>query len=299
LECPSPFLWELAHNDSLITDKKQYFHPTIIKTAIFQGGADYAGTKGLTRGDMFGSDGTVTVSGAPMRMVTHELQLGSQSHNRTADHRVSNGDVSFRVLDDLNHATLKLSIEEKGEVFTLLKSFLSTSTLEDFSRFQEEQRKANDALITMGFNPGKLFVFRIAPNVWIHTSKTDRPPLIRFDIVPVKTGNSSVPFGWEMNIEDAAPLPGHLALRVAELIKVMSGFHRHSTDKSYNYVIIDTIEVHQHLVSVSESVGEPAGLCIYLDGRPQFAKLIACSLWKDSFGDHLGSYDTMAIFSIT
>lgn len=55
-------------------------------------------------------------------MAKADLEL-SQSHKEVNPPQRSSSNVAFRILEDLNHATIKLSILEKGEVFEAAKAF--------------------------------------------------------------------------------------------------------------------------------------------------------------------------------
>lgn len=87
----------------------------------------------------------------------------------------------------------------------------SINTQEEFVKFQQDYQLKTDSLISGGFNPGKLFVFRYEESTWAPSSKTDRPPLLRFDVVPLPSMNQfEIRVGMEVNLNEAIQLPGHI-----------------------------------------------------------------------------------------
>ena len=129
MEPGSPFLWDLCHKDSLIGIEQQYFRPEEIMCTIIQGTQHYEKNlqSKVTRGDMRGTDGTVTVSGASLRIVKFGMNIIEETKEPVIVQK-STADVALRLHPAHSHRSLIDSLVAKSDAFYVVIQALDTST---------------------------------------------------------------------------------------------------------------------------------------------------------------------------
>ena len=166
LEPSSPFIWDLAHEDALCPTEKQHFLPNKIMTTIIQGTQHYEKNlqSKVTRGDMKGTDGTVTISGASMRCIKYSMNLSGGAANETAIVQHSTGQVAARLHPSHTHRSITTSLVEQSDIFSLVKRALE-ATREQFIRMEKSFTKQNSIVYSKCHTPGNLLLFQYEGNL--------------------------------------------------------------------------------------------------------------------------------------
>ncbi|KAL6056153.1 Mannosyltransferase [Balamuthia mandrillaris] len=156
----SPWAKKQAQRDVMLPEEEQYLQPYEIRVIIFQGCKPYpSGWKSqLSRGDMFGTDGTVTVCGSAPSVRQAELHLSSPLEPTVV--RRSTTDVAFRLLE-FDHRTIIDSLKQKSNVLDLLKEARKAKSVALFSSIQTKARIGKSSLIQKRFFP-RVFRFELA-----------------------------------------------------------------------------------------------------------------------------------------
>ena len=172
----SPFLWSLCHSDALADPEKQYFKPSEIMLTIIQGTRHYGDRMSrITKGDMTGTDGTVTISGAGLRIVKYSINL-SEKDKLHIDY--STHSSLLRLHPSYNHYTIIDSLIDKGELFYLTKRLLEIDE-SHFLKLQSEFEVLNQIKCVSPIHvPANLLVFRyeglkmplLTPMIFYHPS---------------------------------------------------------------------------------------------------------------------------------
>ena len=161
LEPGSEFLWDLTHEDALCPMEQQHFLPNKIMATIIQGSQHYEKNiqSKVTRGDMKGTDGTVTISGASMRVIKYSFNLTGGTMEESAIINRSTGQVAIRLHPAHTHRSITTSLVERSDVFYLVKRALE-ATREQFIQVKKDSETQNTVTYSKIHSPGNLLVFR-------------------------------------------------------------------------------------------------------------------------------------------
>src|SRR3990167_5837590 len=157
LEPSSPFLWELAHKDAFLPPDQQFYVPSEVMATIIQGSRHYPKNlkSAVTRGDMRGTDGTVTISGASMRLLKYQMNLCGGSAADEVIIQKSTSEVALRLHPSHTHRSIIDSLLLKSDVFHLVRRALET-TREQFRSLQQSFKEENEIFESPTHSPGNL-----------------------------------------------------------------------------------------------------------------------------------------------
>lgn len=161
LEPSSPFIWDLAHEDALCSSDLQHFLPNKIMATVIQGTQHYEKNlqSKVTRGDMKGTDGTVTISGASMRLIKYSMNLSGGGLKETAIIQKSSNIVATRLHPSHTHRSITTSLVEMTDIFFLVKRALE-ATREQFIEMDKSFTRQNSTVYSKIHTPGNLLVFQ-------------------------------------------------------------------------------------------------------------------------------------------
>lgn len=162
LELASPFTWELALRDRFSDDGIGMYAPGRTLCTVLVGNTGYGGIRSVANEE--GGDGTVRISTANLNCAMGRIAFNEQERDgrrvtvpRMAGWQVSVGRTAFRILDGLDHSSIKLdaSASRLGKAQQAALSLIAGAlTIEDgeFEAFCDECDAANGDLTR---SPGK------------------------------------------------------------------------------------------------------------------------------------------------
>lgn len=142
LELASPFQWNLAHRDLLIS--KPFYNSRQIQTTILVGIEDYKGVKGWINKP--GTDGTVVIAGTSLNSAKLILDFSGINYERRGTepsfwaYQNPPEEFAFGILPGLNHGSIvgSISSAQAGSVGRLLLEALKTTNEQDFLVFRDK-----------------------------------------------------------------------------------------------------------------------------------------------------------------
>lgn len=291
MEPNSPFIWDLAQGDVFTKEEQQYFVPSEIMATIIQGTKHYPKniqTK-VTRGDMRGTDGTVTISGASLRAVRYSMNLSGGPKGKEILVEKSTTDIALRLHPAHTHRSLIDSLLLKTDVFFLVRRALET-TREQFKSLQQSFEDENEIQYSSCHTPGNLLIFQ-------YNGEIATPAIVPQVLIHPKTFIPA--FGQQVDLtkmkqESRASLIG----------KIRSQFdyiEYHSRSRNMFYKIADLPLISKVLVSIcSAHAGHDVSLAISLKGQSDFGRVFASTSWIDTYGDcfYCSDMGTTSLFTI-
>ncbi|MCH4565123.1 hypothetical protein MKP05_18660 [Halomonas sp. EGI 63088] len=153
LELASPFTWGLALRDRFTDDGIGMYAPGRTLCTVLVGNTGYGGIRSVANEE--GGDGTVRISTANLNCAMGHIAFDEQERDgrrvtvpRMAGWRLSVGRTAFRILDGLNHSTIKLDAaasrlgQGQQEALSLIARALTVEDA-DFEAFCDDCERAN------------------------------------------------------------------------------------------------------------------------------------------------------------
>jgi hypothetical protein len=255
LELGSPYQWELAHRDLLVS--QPYYNASQIQTTILVGIQDYAGLRGWVNKP--GTDGTVVIAGASLDSAKLVLDFSEPAQRGEQyvpyEWAVTNppDDFGFGVLEKLDHGTIvsQVAPQTKSQVGKLLVRALKTSGEKDFANLCGEL----DHLTAATYR------------------NTRKPKYQQFILHAVDDQGVSIRdftvefFAFKSDRRVSAGVVKRDTMSTAELqlsqkahALLASEFHQHSVDPSYRRLLVDLKAVSAFLRESERQLGENISL---------------------------------------
>ncbi|MCK5218977.1 alpha/beta hydrolase [bacterium] len=233
LELASPYQWQLAHKDLLVSEP--YFTTDQIQTSIMVGLKDYEGLRGWVNKP--GTDGTVVIAGTSLDVV--KLRLDFSKSRKPGSGRYCPHDwvvkqavdgFAFGVLEGVDHGGV---VEDAGKDNTQVSAFLM------------------DALRTRGPGDFRRLKTRLAKVTEESYARTGKPRFQQFFLHVLDDQGVSIPdYTVEFFIMKAGRGPGQLISRQTmtrkELIhsrkahaEMTAEIHTNSQDTSYRRLMVN------------------------------------------------------------
>lgn len=292
LEPGSPFIWDLAHVDSLCAVDEQHFVPSQIKTTVIQGTAHYEKNlqSKVTRGDMKGTDGTVTISGASMRAIKFTMNLSGTSESDTSIIERSTSQVALWLHPSHTHRSITDSLVAKSDVFSLVKRTLE-SNAQQFAAMQRHFERLHEVVYSKVHTPANLLIFQYEGNL-----KPVILPVLLYhkeEYVP-QAGQKINPS--VMQTESRGNVVGTIRSQ-------FSYTEYHSRSRNMFYKLVDLGMVSKIMLSMAADLpGCAVSLAICLKGHAPDGRIIGSTSWmktdtRDCF--LTSAMDTTYLFSIS
>lgn len=275
LEPGSEFLWNLANEDIFCPIEQQHFLPNKIMATVIQGSQHYEKNlqSKVTRGDMKGTDGTVTISGASMRCIKYFINLSGGYGKETAVVQRSTGQVAIKLHPSHTHRSITTSLVEESDVFSLVKRALE-ATREQFKEMQKSFEAQNTTVYSKTHTPGNLLVFKYEGSI-----KPVILPVVVYHKKEIIPEIGQAVDTAHMQVESRGNIVG-------DIRNQFSYTEYHSRSRNMFYKIVDLAMVSNIMVSMaSELPGCAISLAICLKGQTQFARIIASTSWIEKNGD--------------
>jgi hypothetical protein len=240
LELGSPFQWDLAHRDLLVTSRIA----DRVESTVLVGNGDYQGLRGWVNKP--GTDGTIVVSGAGINIAkvvvdyTRSAQGDVLKRPTLFEHSSAAGNSAIGVLKGLNHGTIVEAAEHDGSLVSdLMVKALTTTSRQSFQDLRTELARGLKDAFDLETRPYQQFVFRAVDDYG----------------EPVRDYNMEFFFirrsRWEIDAgfvaKTLAPWRDEheeeFSRRVNDLLTANA--HTNTTDTSYRRTLVDAIAMNQ------------------------------------------------------
>jgi pimeloyl-ACP methyl ester carboxylesterase len=251
LELASPYQWELAHRDLLVTHP--YFNAREIQATILVGIQDYTGLRGWVNKP--GTDGTVVIPGTSLDSAKLVLDF-SKPRFRGAEYvpyewALTNppDEFAFGVLEKLDHGTIvdEIAPGRNSLVGKLVLKALRTQAEQDFQDFRAELEDITATTYRTTRKPKyQQFLLRAVD---------DQGVAIRdFTVEFFVFRRDPKVAGAVVRRDSASDAERDLSQKAHAILS--SEFHAHSVDPSYRRLLVDLSAVNAFVKEAQRKLGQ-------------------------------------------
>jgi hypothetical protein len=279
LELASPFTWELALRDRFSDDGIGMYAPGRTLCTVLVGNTGYGGIRSVANEE--GGDGTVRISTANLNCAMGKIAFNEQERDsgrvtvpRMAGWQLSVGRTAFRILDGLDHSSIKLdaSFSRLGKAQQAALSLIARAlTLEDgdFDAFCDECEGANrDLTRAPGTRSGKAGYQNTVTVVFDQFGKPVGDYMIEF-------------YDPRANRRDGGALARDIHGRALQKV------HPYSDDSAYRSFYFDTAVLHEQVSRAGTDLGMSITAEPMLDEREKAPTLVGFRTFADEDIDDL------------